>query len=264
MAGMHWQCSAFASCLLGCRPAQWVGPRMKFRTQLPFMMSPTPLSKTPIRVWDLPTRVFHGVLALAVLGLAITGLTGGDAMVWHFRLGYLVGSLLVFRWVWGVVGGHYSRFTAFLFGPRRILAYLLGQSEPLHKVGHNPMGALSVWTMLIFLTLQVASGLFSDDDIAFAGPLTQFVSTAAVTFATWYHKAVGKWVLLVLVLTHVGAIVFYLKVKGENLIVPMINGDKWVDGSAPASADGWGRRVLAAVIFAAACALFYVIDRQAA
>jgi cytochrome b len=228
------------------------------------MMSPPIHSPEPTRVWDLPTRVFHWVLVLAVLGLAITGLTGGDAMVWHFRLGYLVGSLLVFRWVWGVMGGHYSRFAHFLYRPSQVLAYLRGQSPPQDRVGHNPLGALSVWAMLIFLSLQVASGLFSDDDIAFAGPLTQFVSAAVVRLATWYHKAVGKWVLLALVLTHVAAVVFYLKVKGENLIAPMMTGDKCVAQAVPASADGWRQRLWAVVVFAAAGILFYVIARQMA
>jgi cytochrome b len=228
------------------------------------MMSPSIHSPAPTRVWDLPTRVFHWVLALAVLGLAITGLTGGGAMVWHFRLGYLVGSLLVFRWVWGVMGGHYARFATFLYSPRRVLAYWRGLSPPQDRAGHNPLGALSVWAMLIFLTLQVASGLLSDDDIAFAGPLTQFVSAAVVSAATWYHKAVGKWVLLALVLTHVAAVVFYLQVKGVNLITPMITGDKRMNEPVPASADGWGQRAWAAAIFAAACVLFYVIARQMA
>jgi cytochrome b len=226
------------------------------------MHSP-PLPATRIRVWDLPTRLFHWVLVLAVLGLAITGLRGGDALVWHFRLGYLVGSLLLFRLVWGLIGGHYSRFVAFIYSPLTTLAYLKGQARPEHRVGHNPLGAWSVLAMLAFLLLQVGSGLFSDDEIAFAGPLTQFVSGAVVSLATWYHKAVGKWVLLALVLLHVGALVFYLRVKGENLVRAMFTGDKWVaDAAVPQSADGLIRRLLALVIFALACVVFYVIDRQ--
>jgi cytochrome b len=227
------------------------------------MTLPTFSSAHAVRVWDLPTRVFHGVLMLAVMGLVVTGLTGGDAMVWHFRLGYLTGSLIVFRWIWGVVGGHYSRFSSFVYGPARVLAYLRGKAHPQDRVGHNPLGAFSVWAMLVFLTLQVGTGLFSDDDIAFAGPLTKFVGGAVVGWATWYHKAVGKWVLLALVLTHVAAIVFYLKVKGENLMRPMLSGDKCVDANVPASADGWLQRACAAGIFLACCALFYVIAQQA-
>jgi cytochrome b len=71
-----------------------------------------------VRVWDLPTRFFHWTLAAGVVALGISGTVGGNAMVWHFRLGYAVLALLLFRLVWGLVGGRWSRFGAFLFGPQ--------------------------------------------------------------------------------------------------------------------------------------------------
>lgn len=217
----------------------------------------------PLRVWDLPTRLFHWTLLAGVIGLAVTGLKGGEAMVWHFRLGYFVGSLLLFRLMWGVVGGHYSRFASFVYGPSSVLAYLGGRARPEHVVGHNPLGAFSVFAMLALLLVQVGSGLFSDDEIAFAGPLTKFVSGAWVSLATWYHKDVGKWLLLAVVVAHVGAVFFYLHAKRENLVRPMLTGDKHVaEPDLPASEDGVGRRLLALVLFALACAVFYWISRQ--
>ena len=69
---------------------------------------------TTVRVWDLPTRVFHWALLACVIGLLATASVGGAAMTWHFRCGYAVLSLLLFRLVWGVVGGHWSRFSSFL------------------------------------------------------------------------------------------------------------------------------------------------------
>ena len=83
-----------------------------------------------VRVWDLPTRLFHWVLALAVIGLVVTGKVGGNAMVWHFRLGYVVFALLLFRLVWGLVGGHWSRFVAFIYAPATLIAYLRGEGRP--------------------------------------------------------------------------------------------------------------------------------------
>jgi cytochrome b len=223
----------------------------------------TVVASRALRVWDLPTRLFHWVLVVAVIGLAVTGLKGGDAMVWHFRLGYVVGSLLVFRVVWGVLGGYYSRFTSFMYGPSAVLDYVAGRASAVQRVGHNPLGAFSVLAMLALLLLQVTTGLFSDDEIAFAGPLTKFVSGAWVGLATWYHKAVGKWLLLGLVLAHVGAVMYYLHVKRENLVRPMFSGDKQVDDpSLPVSADGAGRRGLALVVFLLACGLFYWVSRQ--
>jgi cytochrome b len=124
------------------------------------MKSSQPLIR--VRVWDLPTRFFHWATALCVLGLAVTGTVGGNAMVFHFRFGYTLLSLLLFRLLWGVVGGYWSRFRNFLFSPFALLAYLRGQAPAGHSVGHTPLGAMSVWAMLGVLMLQVGSGLVSD------------------------------------------------------------------------------------------------------
>lgn len=209
-----------------------------------------------IRVWDLPTRLFHWLLVVAVVGLVVTGNIGGNAMVWHFRLGYFVGSLVAFRLIWGFVGGHWSRFSSFLYVPRATVAYLRGQAEPAHLVGHNPLGAFSVFALLGLLAAQVATGLMSDDEIANAGPLTRFVSEQTVSLATRYHADIGKLLLIVLVALHVLAIAFYAWKKHVNLVRPMVLGDKAVDdGQAlPASRDDAPVRLLAAVIFAVCAA----------
>ncbi len=206
--------------------------------------------KHTIRVWDLPTRIFHWALVIFIIALVTTGLIGGNAMLWHMRCGFAVLSLLLFRLVWGLMGGHWSRFANFIYSPRTILNYLKGAGKPEHSVGHNPLGAGSVFAMLLVLLAQVGTGLFSDDDIATSGPLSKFVSNALVSAATSYHKNVGKYVLLALVVLHIAAIIFYLMKKRENLIAPMIHGDKALAQALPASRDDAGSRALAAVVFA--------------
>jgi cytochrome b len=158
-------------------------------------------------------------------------------MVWHFRLGYAVLTLLLFRLVWGLVGGHWSRFATFIPSPRTLLAYLRGQSQPAHTVGHNPLGALSVLALLGFALLQVAAGLMSDDEIAVSGPLVSKVPGEWVSMATFVHTEVIKVVLIVLVALHVLAIVFYKVKKSENLVRPMILGDKEVSTLQQSSND---------------------------
>ncbi len=207
-----------------------------------------------VRVWDLPTRVFHWALVLGVLGLAISGTIGGNAMVWHFRFGYAVLTLLLFRIIWGLVGGRWSRFGAFIYTPQTVIAYLKGRGKPEHSVGHNPLGAGSVFAMLALLLAQVSSGLFSDDDIAFAGPLTRFVSNATVSLATNYHKNIGKWIILALVLLHIAAIVFYLWRK-HNLVGAMLHGDKELIAAVPGSRDDAWSRISAVVVLGICAAL---------
>jgi cytochrome b len=216
-----------------------------------------------VRVWDLPTRFFHWALVACVLGLAITGTIGGNAMVWHFRFGYTVLALLLFRIIWGLVGGRWSRFGAFIYAPQSVISYLKGQGKPEHGVGHNPIGAGSVFAMLGFLVAQVGTGLLSDDEIAFAGPLTRFVSNAIVSLATNYHKNIGKWVLLALVLLHIAAIVYYLTRK-HNLVSAMLHGDKELVVPAPPSRDDTVSRLAAVLILAVCGGVAYWVSTLAA
>jgi len=206
-----------------------------------------------VRVWDLPTRLFHWTLAASVVALVVTAYVGGNAMVWHLRLGYTVLSLLLFRLVWGLVGGRWSRFSAFLYSPATLWRYLKGLGHPEHSAGHTPLGAGSVFALLGFLTAQVVSGLMSDDEIAFAGPLTRFVSSATVEKASWYHTAVGQWIVIGLVALHVAAILFYAWRK-HNLVAPMILGDKHLPHALPSSRDDAVSRIGAALLFAVCAA----------
>ena len=204
-----------------------------------------------LRVWDLPTRIFHWLLAFCVISLVITGLRGGNAMEWHLKLGYSVLTLLIFRVVWGFIGGYWSRFKQFFYSPLTILRYLRGQAKPEHDIGHNPLGSLSVWSLLFILGAQITTGLMSDDDIATQGPLVKFVSGAWSSLATSYHKQWGKWIIMLLVCLHIAAILFYLFKKKENLILPMLHGDKESHHTnvLPASKDTPAQRITALVVF---------------
>jgi cytochrome b len=220
---------------------------------------------TKVRVWDLPTRLFHWALALCVIGSFATAWLPGSWIEWHARLGYAVLALVTFRLLWGVVGGRWSRFTAFLYAPSSVLAYLRGRAHPDHLVGHNPLGAGSVFALLLALLIQVGTGLVSDDEIAFTGPLNRFVSSAQGLSATWYHKAIGEWVLVALVVLHLAAILYYLLAKRENLVRPMLSGDKQLERPVPSSRDDLATRLLALVL-ASGCAagVWWLVTRMAA
>lgn len=206
-----------------------------------------------VRVWDLPTRLFHWALVPCVVGLLVTGKVGGEAMAWHARLGYAVGSLLLFRLAWGLVGGHWSRFASFTHSPRALLDYLRGRTGTGPSIGHNPLGAASVYALLAFLAAQVATGLFSADMEDFAGPLNVLVSNATARQLTAYHKGIGEPVLIGLVLLHLGAIAWYHLRRGDNLIGPMIHGDKVLPVATPASRDDARSRWLALMLALLAC-----------
>lgn len=209
----------------------------------------------PVRIWDLPVRIFHWALAACVVALVVTAKVGGNAMEWHFRLGHVALALLVFRILWGVVGGRWSRFTAFVYSPARLVRYLRGASHAEDSIGHSPLGALSVFGLLAVLIAQVATGLLSDDEIAFAGPLTRFVSSAVVGQATSYHKEIGQYLVIALVVLHLLAIAFYILVRRQRLVGPMVHGDKLLDGAVAPSRDDAVSRGLALAVLAVSSAL---------
>lgn len=205
-----------------------------------------------VRVWDLPTRAFHWVLAACVVASVVSAKIGGNAMPWHFRFGYVVFALLAFRLIWGVVGGRWSRFRSFVHAPATTLRYLRGRShtDELLDVGHNPLGALSVFGLLAILALQVGTGLFADDDIANTGPLIKFVSGATSGLLTKWHKSFGQWLILALIGLHVAAILFYLLKTKHNLVKPMVSGDKPLPPGVPGSIDTPRTRLLATTLLA--------------
>lgn len=206
-----------------------------------------------VRVWDLPTRVFHWTLAAAVVGLVVTGQLGGEWMPWHARLGYGAGALVLFRLVWGFAGGHWSRFATFRPSIGRAIRHLRG--APGWVAGHSPSGALSVYAMLLVLAVQVGTGLCSERE-DFGGPLAASLSNATVRTITGYHRGPGQWLIWALVVLHVAAIALY-HWRGKPLLAAMWNGDAAVPAGTPASRDGIGSRIAAAVVLLL-CALPFV------
>ncbi|MEO5347256.1 MAG: cytochrome b/b6 domain-containing protein [Magnetococcus sp. YQC-9] len=179
-----------------------------------------------VKVWDLPTRLFHWSLVLGVISAVVARKFGDSMLVWHMTNGMAILVLLLFRLMWGFWGSTTARFGAFLTGPGTVIAYLRGviRGEHPRYVGHNPAGGWSVAALLTVLTLQSVTGLFASDDILVKGPLAFLVSESTVSrLSTLHHWSFLG--LIALVTVHVGAVLFYLK-QGENLILPMITGFK--------------------------------------
>lgn len=211
------------------------------------------------RIWDLPVRAFHWLLVLAI-GLAwLTAEIGGLLMDWHGRIGLGVLGLLVFRLLWGLLGSTTARFRQFFPTPGRLRAYLAGQWQ---GIGHNPLGALSVFALLTLVLLQVATGLCANDDITFQGPLAGVVGSDWSDWLTEAHE-VTFGLLQVLVGLHVAAIFFHAHVRKHNLLRPMISGQ----GEVPAGVEpNRGGGVLAFVLatgVAVACVWYVGSGRMA-
>jgi cytochrome b len=215
-----------------------------------------------VRVWDLPIRLFHWSLATLVIAAIVT--VKIDALQWHFYCGYAVLVLLGFRLVWGVVGTHYARFASFGCSPTTVLKHLrdLKSGRVSAYLGHTPIGSMSVLAMLTVVLLQVASGLFSNDDISSEGPLVKFISKTVSDRFSWFHTEVNAYLIYGLIGLHIAAIAFYYFKKKDDLVTSMVTGDKeWSQAVVADVRDTWGKRAVALLILSACIAgVYYLVN----
>jgi cytochrome b len=195
----------------------------------------TRVEKAP--VWDLPTRLFHWVLA-ALIGFSWWS-AEEEKLDWHMWSGYAVMTLVLFRLLWGVFGSSTARFANFVRGPSAVLAYLR-DAKGWRAIGHTPLGAVSVIALLGLTILQVVTGLFNaDDDGLVEGPLAPLVAFDISDAAHDLHELLFN-VLLVFIAIHLAAIVFYRLVQGKRLLGPMISGRAALDPGVEPMRPGRG------------------------
>ncbi len=174
-------------------------------------------------IWDLPLRIFHWGL-VALVSYAWISVEILENLDHHFYSGYGILALLIFRVIWGFVGPEHARFRSFIKSPSHLIKYLRGNTP--ESGGHNPLGALSVISMLLVLLVQAVSGLFSDDEYYYFGPLTSLVSSETVGIMSNFHH-LNSNIIWTLIAIHLLAIIFYELVKKQRLIMAMITGYKW-------------------------------------
>ena len=218
-----------------------------------------PVASARTRIWDLPTRLFHWLLSALVIFSFTTGKLGSDWLTWHFRSGYAIASLLLFRLLWGFAGSRYARFASFLPSPSRIRRMLRPTQTATveSSAGHSAIGTLSVYALLIVLLVQVTIGMFTNDGSFTEGPWVKLVSSATSDRLSTLHYYNG-WLVAGLTSLHVAAIAFYLMVRRDDLITPMLTGDK-LGLTAVAAEDGAAIRGRAAVIAAIAGGIIYYV-----
>jgi cytochrome b len=215
------------------------------------------MSTGTFRVWDLPTRVFHWAVAALVLAQWCSAEWNLLSMEWHFRFGYALLALVLFRIAWGFVGSDSARFSRFLAGPSRVAEYAatLARRAPSAQPGHNPLGGWSVVAMLAALLAQSLTGLFSTDDISLFGPLSERVSADLADRLTAIHKSLTD-VLVILIGLHLTAIAWYALWKRDGLVAAMLSGRKRLAVDPALRFAGVGR---ALVVFAVCSAAVWAV-----
>lgn len=211
-----------------------------------------------VKVWDLPTRLFHWTLVAMVLIGYLTGYVFAEnTMGMHLWAGYITVVLLVFRLTWGLFGSEYSRLETFTFSPVHILEHMkeLMTLRPVrHYIGHNPTGSIMVFGLLFVLATITLSGLVVLGGEENQGPLAGAASYAVGELAADVHNAFAI-LLLVMIVAHVGGVYAEIKLTGENLVKSMISGLKSVPKGTPETPHRKAKPFAAIVVMGAFLAL---------
>jgi len=178
-------------------------------------------------VWDWPVRISHWLMVLLFTGLILTGKSDEDYIQYHFYMGYGLSSVIVARVLYGFYGSRYALFSQFVKSPKTILNYAksLLSGHPKKYLGHNPLGALMVVVLLLVLSVQWGTGLFTSDEIFWFGPFYSLISENLASQLASIHHFLPDW-LLGLVAIHVLAVLYHELCFKERLIDAMIHGRK--------------------------------------
>lgn len=201
----------------------------------------------PMRIWDLPTRLFHWILVVLLLTSWLSAELGWMRL--HVVSGLTVLTFLLFRLIWGFIGSDTARFSHFLKSPVEAIHHLvrLARREPDTEVGHNAAGGWMVIVLLAILCVQVGTGLCANDDVLTEGPLARIVGKERSDWLTHIH-VVNFTLIEIAVALHVLAIITYRVLKGHNLLLPMITGKKRLPGAT--RAPRMMHPILALIVFA--------------
>jgi len=181
------------------------------------------MPQTRLKVWDLPIRAFHWLLAGLVSYQLFSALSEGGPEELHLTIGYILMALIIFRVLWGILGSHTARFTQFLHPPSKVFNYVRQPETTPQSPGHNPLGGYSVLLMLTLISVQIATGLLCDDEIMLSGPLSQYFSQTTISISNQIHEINAKLLVFVIGL-HTVAIFWYQIIKRIDLITPMVTG----------------------------------------
>lgn len=225
--------------------------------------APSAAAPERIRIWDLPTRLFHWILVALIAALWVSAIQGW--MTVHYVCGVAALVLVLFRIAWGFLGSTTARFSDFLATPGRVLAYLraIGRGDkPLHA-GHNPAGGWMVLAFLLLILVQASLGLFANNEFDFKGPFADRVSGKFSDLLTRVHVFLFD-AILACIWVHLCAISFYALVKRDNLIGPMLRGTKLAAHVPPGLLLKFASvfRALAVLAVVAAVVVFVVLNAR--
>ena len=213
----------------------------------------------PVYVFEVPVRIWHWVMALSLVVLAVTGYligtplqsVGGEASEHflfgyirfaHFAAGYVFAVMFVLRVLWAVIGNRYARelFIAPLgvFDAQwrqgfltQIKRYLFIGNHAHQGHGHNPLAQTGMFFMYVLGTVfMICTGF------AMYGEGLGQESWAFRAFSSWvlpllgYSQGVhtlhhlGMWYLILFTIIHLYMVIREDLMGDVTIISTMLNG----------------------------------------
>ena len=186
------------------------------------------VSASSIKVWDRFVRLFHWSLVLLFTSAYLTSQTGMQNT--HMIIGYVLTGLISARFLWGIIGTSYARFSSFIYSPKQIIDYIksIFSGHPKRYLGHNPAGGAMVAALLVSLSIMITSGFVIEATIEFEGLLMNLLSGIDDQTAYLWHDVheITTNIILVLIVLHISGVVLASKQHNENLVSAMITGYK--------------------------------------
>ena len=194
--------------------------------------------ETKVRVWDIPVRLFHWLLASCFVIAWFT--LDNRFLDIHVFVGYLMGGLILFRILWGFIGGPYARFQDFAFGYSKVRDFMKGvlNKKPARFLGHNPAGSWAIYLLLGLGLLIVITGVLAFGGEERQGPLAGVLNYPQGRFAREFHEWLS-WLMLGVVIIHVIGVLVESLLHRENLVVAMLSGFKSSSTDAMSTVTHW-------------------------
>ncbi|MCK2216952.1 Ni/Fe-hydrogenase, b-type cytochrome subunit [Actinomadura sp. ATCC 31491] len=208
--------------------------------------------RVAVRVWQLPVRIIHWLLAASIVVLSLTGLYIGVpvlspdgrhtpimayAHAVHVGAGLVFAGLLLARVIFAFTGNRYARWDQFLpvrKEQRRMLKpslrfYLFLSKEPPPATGHNPLAGLTYTVLFAMFLAQTFTGLAleaAEDRTGWTAVVSGWVDDLAPLGAVRFTHHLILWLTWGFVIHHVYSAVLMDNVERSGLVSSMITGIK--------------------------------------
>ncbi len=170
-----------------------------------------------VKVYDLPTRLFHWIFGALFLGaFLIAKNIDDDSALYpvHMMLGMTMAVAVVLRVLWGIFGSKFARFSSFQLNPIALINYFksIVTSKSIRTYSHNPA---SSWAALVMMALALT--------LAFTG----FMMAKGVNkdFFEEIHELSAN-AFIIVVIGHVAGVLLHMFKHRDAIALSMMTGKK--------------------------------------